>query len=220
MEQLRIQCYTDEKYSMQYGEVILLCVDTESLKVEKGIVYQEDKQQGTTNATNVFEKYKPEKFSFDFIVDTTGVIEGTQRGDKVQSKIEIMEKSLYLYNSEGHRPSYAVIAFGELMFKGQLSSMSIKYSLFNHKGIPLRAKGSVSFLGFRGSEEDKKRYSKLSPDMSRLVVLKESDTLAALCHQIYGNSLLVNKVARFNNLNGFRDIPAGTEILFPPLKKS
>ena len=28
------------------------------------------------------------------------------------------------------------------------------------------------------------------------------------------------EVARFNNLNGFRNIAAGTELLFPPLRKS
>lgn len=55
--------------------------------------------------------------------------------------------------------------------------------------------------------------------MSRLITVKEGETLPYLCHKIYGDSLLVRQVARFNNLNSFRNIPAGTELLFPPLKK-
>lgn len=55
--------------------------------------------------------------------------------------------------------------------------------------------------------------------MSRLVTVKEGETLPYLCHKIYGDSRLVLQVARFNNLGGFRNIPAGTELLFPPLKK-
>lgn len=54
---------------------------------------------------------------------------------------------------------------------------------------------------------------------SLLVTLKERQTLAALCYEIYGDALLVGQVARFNNLNGYRNIPAGTELLLPMLKK-
>ena len=56
--------------------------------------------------------------------------------------------------------------------------------------------------------------------MSRLVTLKEGQTLSALCYEVYGDPLLVGQVARFNNLNGYRNIPAGMEILLPMLKKS
>ena len=64
-----------------------------------------------------------------------------------------------------------------------------------------------------------KKFHKQSPDMSRLITVKEGETLPYLCHKIYGDSRLVLQVARFNNLGGFRNIPAGTEAVFPPLKK-
>lgn len=66
---------------------------------------------------------------------------------------------------------------------------------------------------------ESKKFHKQSPDMSRLVTVKEGETLPYLCHKIYGDSRLVLQVARFNNLGGFRNIPAGAELLFPPLKK-
>ncbi len=220
METLKMLSYTDEKYTQEHLDVLSLSVNPELLKFGKGITYREDRQLGSTNGSNAFERYKPETLAFDFIIDCTGVVEGTREDDHVPDKVDELEKCLYFYNSEGHRPSYVVIAYGELIFKGQLTSMKTDYRLFNTHGIPLRAEIKLEFSGFRGTEEDKKRFSKMSPDMSRLIVMKESDTLAALCHQIYGNSLLVNEVARFNQLNGFRNIPAGTEILFPPLKKN
>jgi len=220
METLKMLSYTDEKYTQEHLDALSLSVNPDSLKFGKGITYKEDKQLGSTNSSNTFERYKPETLAFDFIIDSTGAVEGTTESDKVQDKINELEKRLYLYNSEGHRPSYVVIAYGELVFKGQLTSMHTDYNLFNNHGIPLRAEVKLEFSGFRGTEEDKKRFSKMSPDMSRLIVMKESDTLATLCHQIYGNSLLVTEVARFNNLNQLRGILAGTEILFPPLKKN
>lgn len=68
-------------------------------------------------------------------------------------------------------------------------------------------------------KEEAKLFSKHSPDVSRLVTLKEGQTLSALCYEIYGDPLLVGQVARYNNLSGYRNIPAGTEILMPMLKK-
>lgn len=213
--------FRDDKFTQKHDkEKLTLFINPESLNLEKGIVYREDKQMGTTNGSNAFERYLPEKLSFSFTVDTTGVVEGTKDTDQAYVKIKELEGLLYAYNEEGHRPSYIVIAYGELIFKGQLASMKVDYTLFNNDGIPLRANVSLSFSGFRGSEEDKKKFSKLSPDMSRLIVIKENDTLANLCYLIYGNSRLAPQVARFNNLNGFRDIPVGAELLFPPLKKS
>lgn len=219
MELMKLFAYTDEKFTQQHLGKLVLPVNPEALKFEKGIAYREDQQQGTTNSTNTFDRYKPQTLAFGFFIDCTGAVEGTLEGDRVEDKIQDLENHLYDYNSEGHRPSYIVLAYGELVFKCQLTSMQTEYMLFNNMGIPLRAKVDLAFSGFLGSEEDKRKYSKLSPDMSRAVVLREGETLAELCHRFYGNSLLVTKVARYNGLNGFRDIAAGTEILFPPLKK-
>ena len=56
--------------------------------------------------------------------------------------------------------------------------------------------------------------------MSRLVTVKKGETLPYLCHRMYGDSLLVREVARLNELDSFRNIPEGTQLLFPPLKKN
>lgn len=221
MEQMRIFAFTDDKFTQAHEKKgLTLSINPESLNLEKGIAYLEDKQMGTTSGSNTFERYLPEKLTFGFTVDATGVVENVKDTDNAYTKIKEIEDILYAYNEEGHRPSYSVIAYGEILFKGQLASMKIDYTLFNNDGIPLRATVNLTFTGFRGSDEDKKKFSKLSPDMSRLIVLKENDTLTNLCYLIYGNSRLAAQVARFNNLNGFRDIPVGAELLFPPLKKS
>jgi hypothetical protein len=218
MEQLKLYAFTDEKFSQKnHAEPLSLAVNPQSLRFGKSIVYNENRQLGTTGGTNTFDRYKPETLEFSFGIDCTGIVEGTAKDDNARVKIDELEKYLYLYNSEGHRPSYVMIAYGEVLFKGQLTSMHENYTTFTVHGIPLCAQVDLAFVGFRCNEEERKRYSKQSPDVSRVIMLKESDTLAALCEQIYGNSLLVTEVARFNNLNGFRDIPAGTEILFPPV---
>ena len=177
MEKLKFTAYTDAKYRSKIGDDYTVLMDPDTLQFGKEIVYREDRQLGAIGGNTRFERYKPENLSFKITVDCTGIIEGTGDNDKVYNKIQELEKLLYIYNSDGHRPSYVLIQYVELLFKGQIKKMDVKYTLFSNSGVPY------------------------------------------LCHKIYGDSLLVRQVARFNNLNSFRNIPAGTELLFPPLKK-
>jgi hypothetical protein len=218
MNKLTFTAYTDDKYSSKIGSNTIL-IDPDNLKFCKEIVYLEDKQLGTVGWSNKFERYKPESLFMKFTIDCTGIAEGTKDSDNVYDKIHDIEKNLYVYNSDGHRPSYVLVQYVELLFKGQVRKMDVDYNLFSNEGVPLRAIVELTFNGFRCSEEERKKFFKQSPDMSRLITVKDGETLPFLCHKLYGDSLLVYQVARFNDLNSFRNIPAGTELLFPPLKK-
>ena len=220
MEHLLIQAYSDEKFRSKHGGQITVLLNPESVKTGKGIRYRDDKQQGAVGKNNVFERYDSETFSFNFTIDCTGVVEGTQKGDTATAKVKEIEDSIYCYNSELHRPSFVEIVYGQVKFKGQVKKIDVDYTLFNNAGDALRAKVTIELTGYMASDEERKKYPKNSPDMSRLITVKDGDTLAALCQEAYGDSTLVAQVARFNNLNGFRSIAAGTELLFPPLRKS
>lgn len=220
MEKLTITAYTDGHFQSEYKSALELPINPEKIKFEKGIKYTEDKQLGSLNGSNAFVRYQPERLSFECLLDRTNAMENDDEKKPIKDVIGDIEQRLYLYNRDGHRPSFVKIHYGDIIFQGQLTCMETEFILFNNSGIPLRAELKISLTGYCCQNEEKKKYSKNSPDVSRLVVLKEGQTLAALCYEIYGNSLLVDRVARFNNLNGFRNIPAGTEILFPALKKN
>ena len=149
----------------------------------------------------------------------TGVMDDDEEPQPVHDIVDALEQRLYDYNTEGHRPSYVKVEYGDITFFGQLKSLDTDYTLFDSEGIPLRAILKVTLTGYCSQKEEKSRFSKRSPDVSRLFVIKEGQTLAALCYEVYGDPLLIGQVAKFNNLNGYRYIPAGTEILMPMLKK-
>ena len=50
-------------------------------------------------------------------------------------------------------------------------------------------------------------------------VVKAGDTLPALCARIYGDPGWYLAVARFNGLDNFRVLPAGTRIVLPPAER-
>ena len=100
-----------------------------------------------------------------------------------------------------------------------LKSASIAYKLFKADGTPLRATISASFVD---AVEDQTRVALAqdsSPDLTHVRVLRAGETLAGLCQQIYGDPGLYLKVARANQLDSVRQLPAGTRVRFPPLQK-
>lgn len=220
MQTIKISAYTDKDFSQQHGSALELPMEPEQISFGNSIHYRDDRQLGSTGGDIRFEKYGPATLSLKFTIDCTGVVEGTLPGDSVYDKVNDLADLLYVYNSDGHSPSYVVVTYGELLFKGRLEKMDTKYQLFSSGGVPLRATVSLVFKRFMTGKEERKKFSKQSPDMSRLVTVKEGETLPYLCHRLYGDSLLVREVARFNELDSFRNIPAGTQLLFPPFKKN
>lgn len=219
MDKVIILSYTDKNYSEQYKDKIELQINPAEVKFEKGINYRKNMQLGGLGGASVFDRYKEQSFSFETVLDATGVLPQDEDVENVQDLIDELEDHLYLYNSEGHRPPYVMIVWGEVIFKGQLSKLESRFTMFGANGIPLRAKVVLSFSGFMADAEERKRAGKSSPDMSHIVVLQAGETIALVCQRVYGDSLLVDEVARINGLSGFRKVPAGTELLLPHLKK-
>ena len=216
---MSITAYTDGDFRSVKHSALELPVNPAKVKFTKGIKYAEDKQLGSLNGSNVYVRYKPETFYFECLLDTTNVMENDTEKQPVHDVVDALEQRLYDYNTEGHRPSFVKVEYGDITFFGQLKTLETEYTLFDADGIPLRAELKVTLTGYCNQKEEKSHFSKRSPDVSRLVTLKEGQTLAALCYEIYGDPLLVGQVARINNLNGYRNIPAGTKILMPMLRK-
>lgn len=219
MGKMKITAYTDDNFNSVYKPALELPINPEKVKLGKGIRYAEDKQLGSLNGSNVYVRYQPETLYFECLLDMTNAMEDDDEKKPVHDTVDEIEARLYDYNAEGHRPSFVKVEYGDITFFSQLKTLDTEYTLFDKDGLPLRAELKVTLTGYCSQKEEKKHFSKHSPDVSRLVTLKEGQTLAALCYEIYGDALLVGQVARFNNLNGYRSIPAGTELLMPMLKK-
>ena len=220
MGKMKITAYTDESFGSVSKSALELPINPEKVKLGKGIRYAEDKQLGSLNGSNVYVRYQPETLQFDCLLDMTNAMEDDDEKKPVHDMVDEIEARLYDYNTEGHRPSFVKVEYGDITFFGQLKTLDTEYTLFDKDGLPLRAELKVTLTGYCSQKEEKKHFSKHSPDVSRLVTLKEGQTLSALCYEIYGDALLVGQLARFNNLNGYRNIPAGTQLLMPMLKKS
>lgn len=219
MGKMSITAYTDGEFRRVKYPAMELPINPAKVKLAKGVRYAEDRQLGSLNGTNVYVRYNPETLYFECLLDSTNSMEDVNMKKPVHDVVDELEQRMYDYNTDAHRPSFVKVEYGDITFFGQLKTLDTEYTLFDADGIPIRAQLKVTLTGYCSQKEEKSHFSKHSPDVSRLVTLKGGQTLAALCYEIYGDPLLVGLVARINNLNGFRNIPAGTQILMPMLKK-
>lgn len=196
-------------------------INPASLNVGHSICYSESSAIGMIEDEPKFTNSPPDTLNFDLVIDGTGVVNLPIPGlgsPDVKTQIKELKKIVYDYDGDKHSPNVVKLIWGTFLFLGQMKSMKVDYTLFKLAGDPLRAKVTLSFGGFMTTEEQIKKMEKTSPDMTHYIEFKASDTLPALCQKIYGDGGWYPEVARINKLVSFRHIPAGTHLLFPPLR--
>jgi hypothetical protein len=191
------------------------------------ITYTEPKTSGGTGGVNKFTNVQPQKYTFDFLIDGTGVSSGSLIAmpfvsatvKDVQKEIDKFLKIAGKLDGSIHRPRYLIITWGSLLIRCVLIDAAISYTLFDPDGKPLRAKIKATFT------EDDSEYliesaaNKTSPDLTHVRTVNEGDTLPIMTFKIYGDARYYIKVAQFNNLNNFRNLKVGDQVYFPSLPK-
>jgi hypothetical protein len=162
-----------------------------------------------------------EKVSFSIIIDGTGVVPDPKK-QTVSTQLDQLRKVVYDYDGDEHEPTAVKIMWGKGLkeFFGRLTSMSIDYTLFHPNGEALRAKVKMDFIEARTAAQEKLEAKRRSPDLTHTVRVREGDTLPLLCHQIYKDASKYLAIARFNQLDNFRDLAPDTLLRFPPMRGS
>ena len=119
-----------------------------------------------------------------------------------------------------NQPKNLKVIWTDFVFACILTNLQITYTLFSPEGTPLRAKLSCSFLSYKEAERRVREEAKSSPDLTHVRSAIEGDTLPLMVNTIYGDPALYLEVARVNDLTNFRQIAAGTTLIFPPVDKS
>ncbi|WP_448205612.1 CIS tube protein [Azospirillum sp. sgz302134] len=223
LEKMTIIAYEDESFSIPAGLPFVVFINPASYKCDYEICFNTTSAQGSSTPSHVFNRMGPASISFDLAFDATGVVPSLFPGlpdappDGVFGIIELFKRQVLKFDGSIHSPRYVKLFWGQLLYKCQLKTLSIDYTLFRPDGVPLRAKASVQFVSFTSKKQAAKEANRSSPDLTHVVTVKAGDSLPTLCYRVYGSSLHYLRVAEFNGLNSFRRLVPGTRLLFPPL---
>jgi len=190
------------------------------------------KLQQAYNSTGQAVKYarsKPRELNIKLILDGTGVeqmgISLLKARKSVSDRVKEFIDLTFRMNGEIHEPNFLVVEWGGkqdggLIFSCRLGRVNVTYNSFNRDGSPLRAELDVTLISDQDVKKRMRKENKKSPDLSRTHTVQAGDTLTLLCKAIYGSARYYLKIAEVNNLNNFRALTPGQELLFPPLEKT
>ena len=220
LELMKITGYTDEEFQNKFpGNPYVLMINPDNIKLQKAIDYNEQQAPATSSTSQKFKSIPSDKLTFDTVIDCTGIVDA-KRTD-MSKEIKALETIIYTYNGKIHRPNFVKVQWGEnITFNGVLNSIDISYTLFRPDGSPLRAKIALVFSQYISPSTETKIISPKSPDLTHIVSVVEGMSLPQLCLQTWDDDSLYIEVAKFNNLNKFRNLGGVNKLLFPPVIQS
>lgn len=156
-----------------------------------------------------------------FTIDNTGVVPNVPDGmgfftkslaDSIQSLEELTVEPV----ASTHRPPFVRVSWGlgDISFYGVVSTFKYNYTFFDSYGIPLRAVVTMQVQDF---DSDGASLFQ-SPDITKMPVIKEGDTIVKLSEEYYDNKKYYIKLAEFNNLSSLRNLKYGAHLEVPPIR--
>ena len=166
-----------------------------------------------------FVRGQNEKLTLDLFFDTTK--SGGGMGESAQSVARLTDPFYQLCKIQPkmHAPPRIRLTWGDaLSFKAIVESVQQKFTLFNPKGIPLRATLSVSFREYKTLEEQLAQLKLESSDHSKSWIVQRGDTMSRIAAAQYGDPGLWRVIADANPgaISPRRPRP-GQELIIPPL---
>ncbi|GGG77911.1 peptidoglycan-binding protein [Parapedobacter pyrenivorans] len=230
-EKLYVEPYIDAAFTRKApGDKFSALINPATYTCKYEFEYDDTQAGGKSSVQLKFNKIKPQKFTFDFLFDSTGVVKNASvlnisvanpfaKPVSVAEQIEDFKKKIIEFKGTTHRPYYLKIHWGTLLFKGVLNQIDIEYKVFTTDGTPIRAVAKCSFTESIEDDLREALENKQSPDITHERIFTGAERIDRMTGQIYARDTCYIAVASFNELDGFRKITPGTKLYFPPLEK-
>lgn len=197
----------------------------ESIQQSFSAAFRKEQALNTTGKLAVFMYNPPDTLSLSLIVDGSRRAAlsayGSLRKENVMQKVKEFHNTAYKYVGTKHEPYHLKIIYGaQFNYDCRLEHYTVNYSDFNNSGNPLRAEINASFVREESDQLRKRNENASSPDLTHSRIVRSGDTLPHLLKEVYGDSSLYMQIARFNDLDDFRNLQAGQKIILPPIDKN
>lgn len=227
LAKLTITGFKDKDRSILLGAPFVVQFNPESLSIRHESSFGQQKGVGATSAGGEWSHSPPQRLNVNLIVDGTGVTNlGVAIGATPPVAVQIKQflDTTFLVHGDTHEPAYLRLhwGFGVLGASGfdcRLESVDINYQAFDRDGSPLHAELAAVFIKIESPVDEDKKIKRSSPDLTHRRTVIAGDTLPLLCRLIYGSASHYLRVAEANELDDFRNLEAGRELIFPPLER-
>jgi nucleoid-associated protein YgaU len=116
-----------------------------------------------------------------------------------------------------HAPPILLVSWSSLQLRCVLARVSQKFIMFADNGSPVRARLSCTFNEVIDPEQEIKKVNRQTADYTKMHVVVHGDTLSALAHLYYEDSLRWRPIALVNEIDDPRALVVGQSLVIPSL---
>lgn len=149
--------------------------------------------------------------------DNLGQLSDEGKGTSVMSYVARMN-ALIQVEGDLHKPPEVEFIWGDLSYRGVVSSLNKEFTLFDAWGKPLRVKMDLTITGIPRLPSSVGNPNN-SPDRTKYRVVQEGMSLWKLAWDEYGDCERWKDIAGYNGLMNPLDIKPGQILRLPALKK-
>ncbi|MGE0642612.1 MAG: LysM peptidoglycan-binding domain-containing protein [Nitrospira sp.] len=203
------------------GAEIRVMFNPNSYSISKSVTWSAAGASGSGSETRREVNAPPLQFggggsrqlSMELFFDVT-----EQSGADVREKTDQIARLTLINRELKTRPPWCVISWGatkgDFPFKGVVTSLTQKFTLFSSSGTPIRATLNVTFTEYLDPEEDKRQTD---PDYTTWLV-KHGDNLSNVASQVYGNPSLWRAIAEYNDIDDPFSLETGQRLRIPDVR--
>lgn len=208
------------KIYREQEETIKCMFNPSQYRMAEGTKYAKKQEVGASSTTPQYVGGGESSLSLTLYFDTTenlGQLDDTVKGKSVLSYVKKIS-DLLKEDGDLHKPPEVEFIWGDLNYRGVLSSLSTEFTYFDLEGKPLRAKLDLTITAVPGTEAF--RISpRNSPDRTKYRTVQEGMTLWKLAWEEYGDCERWKDIASYNQLMNPLEIYPGQVLKLPALKK-
>lgn len=200
------------------GQEISVLFNPNSYTISKSVTWSADQASGGKNDTKIELNAPPLKFggggsrqlSMELFFDVT-----EQLGKDVRDDTDKIARLTLIDRTLKTKPSPCVVSWGapkgDFPFRGVVSSLTQKFTLFSSGGTPIRATLNVTFTEYLDPKDDKLQTD---PDYT-VHVLKRGDTLSSVAGKMYGDPARWRAIADRNDIDDPIHLEIGRRLGIP-----
>ena len=203
------------------GEVIAVMFNPEDYTLSRDVNYAQAAVPGLSSPLLQFVNGNTPSLEMELFLDTyeKNVANGRTlngAGEDVRTHARKIA-GLMDIDSETHAPPVVIFAWGSLAFTCVLARLTQKFVMFLPNGVPVRARLQTTFHGYSNGDGERREIKRQTADYTKLHVVGDGETLAAVAARVYKNPALWRAIAIENRLEDTTELIAGTQLAIPQL---
>jgi hypothetical protein len=182
--------------------------------IDRGSSFAELQVPGLRTPLLQFVRGEAQTLNLELFLDGTDKRASSNPDDTVEGRLTKLRQFVEI-DKDLHAPPVCLFQWRQVKFTGVVTSLKEKYSLFDETGKILRARVTLSLKSYEAVPVQLREIDKHSPDRTRVRVLREGETLAAVSAEVYGDPRLWRIIAEANDIDRPRFVAPGTALYVP-----